>query len=248
MLPKLKGDLMWKRIVWLGVAVAAGCQGPRDLVRSDEGAFNDDSAANQASTNNAPKGATSTGSSTEETNASSNPDYILETCLPACSSKADCSLGVDAYDEDNYACVEGGCVYVGCKSDDECQSLGGYVCRETAGFSVCIPPCDVTADCDLGLAPYDSDNYECVRGGCNYTGCLSDAECSALGTFSCAPPIEGTRYCAPACATVTDCVQAGEAFNEDNYACDAGACVYLGCHSDQECSDIGDFVCGRATP
>lgn len=45
---------------------------------------------------------------------------------------ASCGSGSAAYDADNYACREGLCVYLGCRSDAEClASITAYptVCR-----------------------------------------------------------------------------------------------------------------------
>jgi hypothetical protein len=62
-----------------------------------------------------------------------NPDSL---CLPnavlgyglcgeGCDSVADCGTGVGAYGEDNYECVDSGCVYTGCNSNDECVESHG---------------------------------------------------------------------------------------------------------------------------
>jgi hypothetical protein len=50
-------------------------------------------------------------------------------CVHTCSVPADCSAGVAYSDADNYACEAGVCRYTGCNSDNECQTIGAYVCR-----------------------------------------------------------------------------------------------------------------------
>jgi hypothetical protein len=108
-------------------------------------------------------------------------------CTLACTGPADCSFDSAPYDSDNYDCRNNVCVYTGCNSDAECQALGNYLCRASAGSAmpVCLSPCTTTSDCNLGSAPYDSDNYECENDVCVYTGCNSDAECQALGNYAC---------------------------------------------------------------
>jgi len=240
---------MMVRYLLMCVMWGAGCGGS-GLQNTTTAPPSSDTAEVSVSETRPSDDPSSTERTTEDTSSTGGTtlEDPVQTCLPACTSAADCSAGIEAYDEDNYACVEGGCVYTGCIGDDECRSLGDYVCRDVGPLFVCQPACERVSDCDLGLAPYDADNYACVEGGCDYLGCLSDEECQDLGAYACASSASGIRYCAPACSGVNDCVQAGAAYDEDNYACDEGACVYLGCQSDKECKDVGDFVCGESIP
>ena len=53
-------------------------------------------------------------------------------CVLGCTGAADCATASGAFDADNYACLEGACVYTGCRGDAECQSAFAnprYVCR-----------------------------------------------------------------------------------------------------------------------
>ncbi len=111
----------------------------------------------------------------------------FSTCLLACGKAADCDIGGGvAYDADNYSCEQGACLYTGCNSDAECQSLGKYVCHDFSGTSFCALTCITASDCDYGGgAAYDADNYSCDSGVCVYTGCNSDAECKSLGNYVC---------------------------------------------------------------
>ena len=104
------------------------------------------------------------------------PDY----CAMGCSTVSDCDMGSAPYDADNYDCVSGACIYSGCNSNAECSSVFGqdYVCAELPhGIDYCVMGCSTMVDCDLGLSAYDSDNYECIDGGCVYSGCNTDQEC-----------------------------------------------------------------------
>lgn len=113
--------------------------------------------------------------------------YVMPLCLPACSTVSDCDLGSAPYSPDNYSCTGEVCVYTGCVSDTECQTLGDNVCRTQPNSTVpyCLPACSTSADCNLGSAPYDSDNYDCLGGVCVYSGCNSLAECQAMGSYVC---------------------------------------------------------------
>ena len=180
------------------------------------------------------------------TTGSGGSDPVL-TCLIACDTAADCDLGAGpAWDADNYACANGGCIYLGCNSDAECQTQGNMVCRESFGIDLCLPACAASADCDLGGGPaFDADNYACVGGGCVYQGCLSDVECQSLGNYVCRDAGAGTSFCLQACGAPADCdLGAGPAWDADNYACTAGACIYTGCTSTSECMSQGDYICG----
>jgi hypothetical protein len=54
------------------------------------------------------------------------------------------------------------------------------------------------------------------------------------GGADAAPPLP---LCYPGCATAADCATgpAGSIIDADNYTCDAGVCVWLGCRSTAEC-------------
>ena len=54
-----------------------------------------------------------------------DPAFGVPTCLPACSTAADCSQDLLAYDADNYTCEEGVCLYAGCNTNEECADLLG---------------------------------------------------------------------------------------------------------------------------
>jgi hypothetical protein len=167
-------------------------------------------------------------------------------CQAACDTATDCDLGSVAYDADNYDCVGGGCVYLGCLGDGECQALGDDLCRQPAGYPqpLCLPACDTPADCDLGSAAYDADNYDCVGGVCVYAGCNDTAECQALGDNVCeTPPGSSTPLCQTPCDTAVDCDQGSAPYSSDNYDCTGGICVYQGCNDTAECQALGDYVC-----
>jgi hypothetical protein len=164
-------------------------------------------------------------------------------CQRVCSSPSDCSQGYAPWDEDNYACPDGVCVYTGCRSDSECQSvagMSGYVCRRLAGWTIdqCVRACQSAADCAQTYPPWDADNYACTEGACDYLGCLSDAECQAvpnMQSYVCRSLAGSWPYCQPGCASAADCNLGSPAYDADNYACADGVCLYTGCRSDEEC-------------
>jgi hypothetical protein len=164
------------------------------------------------------------------------------TCYEGCSTVADCALSVSAYDEDNYTCDGGACVYTGCNNDEECSFFGeNYVCADTPGVAerYCQPSCTTVADCDLDIGTaYDADNYTCEAQVCRWQGCNSTAECvETLGSDYVCAATGGLDTCLLACSTPADCAQGSAATDADNYACEDGACVYTGCNSDTECED-----------
>lgn len=173
-----------------------------------------------------------------------------EYCLPTCTTAVDCNQGSAPYDADNYLCTSGVCIYQGCNSDTECQTLGNYLCRTTAGNTqpYCAMACATPADCNLGSAPYDTDNYLCTNSVCVYQGCNSDSECQALGNYLCRTTGGvGATYCQPACATPADCNLGSAPYDADNYLCTNGVCAYQGCNSDTECQALGNYECAPGT-
>ena len=54
------------------------------------------------------------------------------------------------------------------------------------------------------------------------------------------PSEHAVKYCVMGCSTASDCVPAGAnaITDADNYKCEDGKCVYLGCLSDDECDEI----------
>lgn len=210
--------------------------------------FSGDSAAptpDDGSADDAMRGTDDTGASGADGGGVSFPF-----CRVACSSAADCAQPSPAYDEDNYRCADGLCEYTGCRSDAECQAVfmsSGWVCRELGTLPVCQQACASAADCGQGTAAFDDDNYACDGGVCRYVGCRDDAECAATfvdDRYVCRdvlPPDTGLPIpvartnCVLSCTTPADCATPSAAYDADNYACEAGACRYVGCRDDGEC-------------
>ncbi len=165
-------------------------------------------------------------------------------CVQVCDSPSDCASQYPPWDADNYDCNDGACEYLGCHSDEECKAVPGmesYVCAadQITGLDVCTKSCSSVSDCATPSAPWDEDNYSCDNGACHYTGCNSDQECQSvqgLESYVCAAQVQGAlAQCLPGCSTVEDCDMGSVAYDQDNYFCDDGLCVYTGCNSDEEC-------------
>lgn len=173
--------------------------------------------------------------------------WLVDTCVAACAVAADCSLGLPAYDADNYACVAGGCVYAGCNTEAECDALDAQGTSFTCGASgYCELECATPADCSNGAGAYGPDHYACTNGVCAYLGCTSDADCVAAnnGTSVCVALADGFRTCRVACDVPADCAVDGAPFDADNYACEQGGCRWTGCHTDAECGAwVDGYVC-----
>jgi len=177
-------------------------------------------------------------------------DEIPAYCAQSCTSNADCGLGQEAFDADNFDCNEGACLYTGCNSDAECESwLAGYVCAEVFGVSICLQGCDTSADCGLeGIAAHDADNYECTSGSCQYSGCNSNEECESLGEgLVCLENAQGLSACVQGCDTNADCDLGNAAQDADNHECTGGGCIYSGCNSDEECEESlgAEYICNQ---
>ena len=109
-------------------------------------------------------------------------------CTVPCLVAADCARPPPRphTDEDNWSCLDGACLYGGCKSDDECKQGRGsdWVCRSvTGGVPTCFQTCDPaaleTTPCGGSDSLFDADNHTCDGGLCIYSGCIDDADCRA---------------------------------------------------------------------
>ncbi len=106
----------------------------------------------------------------------------------------------------------------------------------------CQRTCVVASDCGSGTPATDTDNFACSGGLCSYLGCRSDDECVATfgaggDDWRCvAPAGGGVPTCTRGCVAPGDCASPSPAVDADNYACEAGACRYLGCLNDAECT------------
>lgn len=170
-------------------------------------------------------------------------------CRAVCNVPADCPQDNpnELNDTDNWTCDEGYCSYKGCNSDEECEAAISnlYGCLEDGpyGFPMCTMKCEFVADCDSGGGVlYDEDNYECTNGYCEYQGCKDDAECREgmmSEDYVCVDYYDfRIKTCIPSCTSVVDCVANGEpAYDEDNFDCEDGLCIYTGCNNTEECEE-----------
>lgn len=192
--------------------------------------------------------------------ASADAGFLsFPSCLPACSSPADCALGAPGYGAANYQCDRGACVWIGCLSEADCSSVPGTTCVATPGTTMrtCQRRCSTPSECASTSPAYDADNYACTSGICEYTGCNSTAECAASisdARIRCGRlPSWTFSACLFGCTSAADCAMtgAGPAFDADNYRCTSGVCEFIGCHNAQECSSsFGNrpYVCHSPSP
>ncbi len=106
----------------------------------------------------------------------------------------------------------------------------------------CVATCSVAADCGTPGDPlYDPSHFACQAGRCQWLGCKAASECSAEahgGNFLCQATAGGPPACVPACQRPADCVRPGDTLAIDDashFACNAGACEWLGCKTTAEC-------------
>ena len=179
-----------------------------------------------------------------------DPYAPAPSCRQRCGTAADCDLGIEPYSADNWACESGACLWTGCNDDTECEAVHGtsYACRDVGVFNgVCQETCELAADCANANETYDAENWSCNDGTCAWLGCLSHEECQAdFGEdYLCADGGFGIRSCFLDCDTEADCDLGSSSNDSNNYECIAGACIWIGCQSTDECvADLGaDYVC-----
>jgi hypothetical protein len=204
----------------------------------DDASTTDDASTDDTVDTVDTRDATDTDDTTDDTTGDGDS---YPTCTQSCDAPADCAQPLDAYDEDNWGCISGGCVWLGCKQG-ECE--GTDICHPTPGVPTCLSSCSDAADCDLGIGPYIAENYECDAGACVFTGCSSDAQCQVFGDQVCVAELE-LPVCLESCETVDDCGTGQPAFDADNYVCENQVCVYQGCMPG-ECAD--GQTCVDASP
>lgn len=121
------------------------------------------------------------------------------------------------------------------------QSGGGGSEGHVFGIFNCTLPCATSADCDDHTEDADADNHTCTGSFCEWNGCNNDQECSdAYGAEYVCVTNNSTGDlpgCVKSCLTSTSCDDGNPAHDGDNYVCNSGACEYIGCHDDMECSD-----------
>ena len=237
---------------------------PEDTDHADSGTPSDPSEPADAPTD--PTNPTEPTEPSEEPDSDKDPDEPQEPedpaadkfCQYACTKAADCvTVSSNAiYDEDNYKCENGKCIYLGCLNDAECDEVYGAVTQATGrvyrcnkngayGYPECTPTCSNAADCNLygegsTQYAYDLDNNKCENGFCVYTGCLSDAECEAStysDLYKCLPQEysgKTLKICTVGCQTAADCPNSGL------YECRDSVCVMKRCESDEWCREYNE--------
>src|SRR5690606_19065926 len=85
-------------------------------------------------------------------------------CVNACTIDADCG------DTDHFACQAGGCTYLGCLDDAECDlnfGPGTHACEPLDGFRQCVQICAGPEDCLPENSPqFTPADFECVAARC----------------------------------------------------------------------------------
>jgi hypothetical protein len=205
------------------------------------------SAGSSEATQTGSESSTSEGSTTlETTSESDSTDTTSETtgetgdpmpigqCVDDCRQPADCASGDPAFNADNWECQAGACKWLGCSSNNECNP--GFVCHDPGiGVSSCVADCNAPSDCSQNFGPFITSNYACDVGACVYLGCADDSECDAIGPgYVCSGATWPVPTCVPPCFDASECASPMPAYDFDNWSCEDGGCVWLGC-KDGEC-------------
>ena len=171
-------------------------------------------------------------------------------CHITCVTAADCVLTTaddGPYNEDNWTCDGGECVWEGCKDSAECAAVDqeATLCAPVPGSSIsaCYRGCATPSDCtDSRAQLLDASHFTCTDGLCAHLGCQSDEDCTESSNLLtiCDPTVPGGLLgCVAACATAADCSFVDFPLTgPDNFACENQRCVYLGCMSDIECVEV----------
>jgi hypothetical protein len=122
---------------------------------------------------------------------------------------------------------------------------------DLGSIRLCQQACSGPVDCvPNDNALQDADNWSCNAGHCEYLGCLSSSECTAVfgAGYACiqfaGQPLAG---CVETCLNAGDCASVGSPlFDVDNYDCENSGCRWLGCNGDDECRTVFNdpiYVC-----
>lgn len=270
---RLTGTAGWNgpftRFVWAGGLVAAlavvtgtaGCSDDSSGVSGSDGGLDAGPGGDGAS--NGSDGHASGDSTLPHPDGGSDaradgggPDAsVMPNCYHVCFTPSDCALGNSLHDADNYQCQGNRCRWLGCNNTTECVDTfmdNRYVCDTLppSTFPACYRSCNVPADCSLGNALHDADNYRCTSNLCEWLGCNNTTECVdtfmdnryACGTL---PPLT-MPSCYLSCNTPADCVLANILYDADNYQCNGNLCQWTGCNNTAECVagfNDNDYVC-----
>lgn len=110
----------------------------------------------------------------------------------------------------------------------------------------CVKECSEPADCvEVGADKlHRAANFDCDDGTCKYLGCTSAANCTevyAASDYICSEQGE----CLYPCDSAADCALAEDDVDENNWRCQNGGCVSLGCNDSLECARAYgyEYVC-----
>ncbi len=193
---------------------------------SEGTATNDASSSETGSTD-------ATDTSTGTTGDTEGPMPVGQ-CVDDCQQPTDCAIMDPAFNADNWECIAGACKWLGCSGNNECNP--GFVCHDPGiGIASCVADCEAPSDCSQNFGPFITSNYECDAGACVYLGCMDDGECGAVGPgYVCSSATWPVPTCVPPCFDASECTSPMPAYDFDNWSCEDGGCVWLGC-KDGEC-------------
>ncbi|MFP6684378.1 MAG: hypothetical protein VB934_06675 [Polyangiaceae bacterium] len=131
---------------------------------------------------------------------------VDNTCQQVCSATDPCPFG--------QICNAGKC--------GECATVADCAADETCTASKCVSKCSSNSDCAYF--------HSCQNAVCIDTGCTTNLECIAATQnvqASC-----GEAKCSVPCQTDLEC---GNPTNYNFQACVSGACIDIGCETDEQC-------------
>ncbi len=207
---------------------------PQNGPHYDEGAAGDSSGVGYDGGAAAGAGATNDSGGESVTAAPS--------CKRSCVITEDCAGRLESRNADNWICADEICVFLGCRSDDECVADWGAdmrcASRASGGVPDCLSPCATAADCDHRTDPRF---YECRDSLCHFMGCASDAQCESIYPGSVCDKAASPPYCAPKCENSSECRRPSSrggpilVMHYEQGECVDSVCVYPDCSDSEEC-------------
>ncbi len=129
----------------------------------------------------------------------------VPTCKRRCVAPEDCARSGKSRDADNWECQDDACVFIGCRTDDECIQDWGPTKRcaqHYSGVPDCLEACVTENDCDHSTDPRF---YECRESLCQFVGCADDAQCGAIRPHTVCDETASPPQCVPGCNASSEC-------------------------------------------
>ena len=221
-------------------AIVVSCGGAVERELPQDGAHHDEGAAGNSSGASGNESDVAGAGTTDNSPDESAP--AAPSCKRSCVNPEDCAGRLESRNADNWMCADDVCVFLGCRTDDECVADwgAGMRCesRISGGVPDCLSPCATAAECDHRTDPRF---YECRDSLCHFMGCASDAQCESIYPGSVCDETASPPHCAPKCENSSECSRPSGrggpilVMDYEQGECVDSVCVYPNCSDSEEC-------------